>query len=91
MATKNAASIVNAEAEWGTLEPGKLANILIVDGKPDHDIRNTRNIERVLREGTILDRDKLKLDLGSWLSGDRWHGCAGYGIIPGQVRTARLR
>ena len=62
IATKNAASIVNAEAEWGTLEPGKLANILIVDGKPDQDIRNTRNIARVLREGTILDRDKLKLD-----------------------------
>src|SRR5215469_6499670 len=62
IATKNAASIVNAEAEWGTLEPGKLANILIVDGKPDQDIRNTRNIARVLREGTIVDRDKLKLD-----------------------------
>ena len=62
IATKNAASIVNAEAEWGTLEPGKLANILIVDGKPDQDIRKTRNIARVLREGTIVDRDKLKLD-----------------------------
>ena len=62
IATKNAASIVNAEAEWGTLEPGKLANILIVDGKPDQDIRNTRNIARVVREGTILDRDKRKLD-----------------------------
>lgn len=46
----------------GTLEPGKLASILIVAGKPDQDIRNTRNIARVLREGAILDRDKLKLD-----------------------------
>jgi imidazolonepropionase-like amidohydrolase len=62
IATKNAASIVNAEGEWGTLEPGKLANLVIVEGKPDHNIRDTRNIARVVREGTILDRNKLKLD-----------------------------
>ena len=62
IATKNAARIVNADAEWGTLEPGKLANIVLVDGKPDQNIRDTRNIARVVREGTVLDRNKLKLD-----------------------------
>jgi imidazolonepropionase-like amidohydrolase len=62
VATKNAAKIMNAETEWGTLEAGKLADILIVDGKPDQNIRDTRNIARVIREGTILDRNKLKLD-----------------------------
>ena len=62
VATRNAAKIMNAETEWGTLEPGKLADILIVDGKPDQNIRDTRNVVTVLREGTILDRNKLKLD-----------------------------
>jgi imidazolonepropionase-like amidohydrolase len=62
IATKNAASIMNAEAEWGTLEPGKLANIVIVDGKPDQNIRDTRNIVRVIKDGSILDRNKLKLN-----------------------------
>jgi imidazolonepropionase-like amidohydrolase len=61
-ATKNAAMMMNAETEWGTLEPGKLANILIVDGKPDQKIRETRKIVAVLKEGRILDRNKLKLD-----------------------------
>jgi imidazolonepropionase-like amidohydrolase len=61
-ATKNAAMIMNAETEWGTLEPGKLADILIVDGKPDQNIRETRNVVAVLKEGKILDRNKLKLD-----------------------------
>jgi len=61
-ATKNAAMIMNAETEWGTLEPGKLADILIVDGKPDQNIRETRKIVTVLKQGKILDRNKLKLD-----------------------------
>ena len=61
-ATKNAAMIMNAETEWGTLQPGKLADILIVDGKPDQNISETRNIVTVLKEGKILDRDKLKLN-----------------------------
>jgi len=61
-ATKNAAMIVNAEAEWGTLEPGKLADILIVGGKPDQSIRDSRNIVAVIKEGAILDRNSLKLN-----------------------------
>ena len=62
IATKNAAKIMNAEAEWGTLEPGKFANIVIVDGKPDQNISDTRKIVAVVKQGTILDRNKLKLD-----------------------------
>jgi imidazolonepropionase-like amidohydrolase len=62
IATRNAATIMNAETEWGTLEPGKLANIVIVDRKPDQNIRETRNVVAVVKEGQILDRSKLKLD-----------------------------
>ncbi|MBV8051893.1 MAG: amidohydrolase family protein, partial [Acidobacteriaceae bacterium] len=62
MATKNAAMIVNAGHEWGTLEVGKAADIVIVDGKPDRSIRDTRHIVAVMKEGTILDRGKLKLN-----------------------------
>jgi imidazolonepropionase-like amidohydrolase len=62
VATKNAAKIMNAETEWGTLETGKLANVVIVDGKPDQNVSDTKKIITVVREGTILDRNKLKLD-----------------------------
>src|SRR5215472_16210468 len=62
IATKNAAMIMNADAEWGTLQPGKLANIVFVDGKPDQNIRETRNVAVVVMEGRILDRNKLKLN-----------------------------
>ena len=62
IATKNAARIMNAENEWGTLEPGKLANVVIVDGKPDQNISDTKKVVTVVKEGTILDRSRLELD-----------------------------
>jgi imidazolonepropionase-like amidohydrolase len=61
-ATKNAAAIVNASAEWGTLEPGKLANLIIVDGKPDRRIGDTRRVAVVVKEGAVIDRTALRLD-----------------------------
>ena len=59
-ATKNAASIMNADKEWSTLEPGKVANVLLIDGKPDQNIRETRRITLVMKHGEVIDRDKLK-------------------------------
>ena len=61
-ATRNAAQFINASAEWGTLEPGKLANVLMVDGQPDRNIQDTRNVEMVIKEGVVLDRRQLKFD-----------------------------
>ena len=61
-ATKNAAAIVNASDEWGTLEAGKLANLVIVDGKPDQRISDTRRIVVVIKEGAVIDRTALRLD-----------------------------
>ncbi len=61
-ATKNAAAIVNAADEWGTLEAGKLANLVIVDGNPDKRISDTRRIVFVIKEGAVIDRTALRLD-----------------------------
>jgi imidazolonepropionase-like amidohydrolase len=60
-ATRNAARLVNA-SDWGSLEPGKLADLLVVNGKPDHDIRETHNVEMVFKEGTVVDRAQLKFN-----------------------------
>ena len=59
---KNAAAIVNASKEWGTLEPGKLANVILVDGKPDQRIADTHNVATVIKEGVVIDRLALRLD-----------------------------
>ncbi len=62
MATRNAAELINAGGEWGTLQPGKLANLLVINGRPDQKIQDTRNIEMVMKLGKTVDREKLKLN-----------------------------
>ncbi len=61
-ATRNAAEFIGEEKEWGTLEPGKLADLLIVDGSPAERIGDTRLIETVIQRGVILDRASLAYD-----------------------------
>ena len=59
-ATKNAAMLLQHEDEWGTIEAGKRADILIVNGRPDEDISETRNIVTVIQRGKIIDRAALQ-------------------------------
>ena len=60
-ATRNAALLIGAE-DWGTITAGKVADLIVVEGRPDRDIRRTRDIHMVMQGGRILDRDALKFD-----------------------------
>jgi imidazolonepropionase-like amidohydrolase len=60
--TLNAARFMGAEGEWGSLEAGKLANILVIDGDPSREISDTRRIDRIIKEGVVLDRESLRYD-----------------------------
>ena len=61
-ATYNAAQIVHAEQEWGSLQAGRIANVVIVAGNPAARISDTRKIETVIMNGKILDRGSLRYD-----------------------------
>jgi len=54
-ATRNPAQAIGKEAELGTLEPGKLADVLVLSSNPLEDIRNTRSVETVLKAGQIQE------------------------------------
>ncbi len=56
-ATGGAARIMGAEREFGTIEQGKWADLVILDADPTADIRNTRRIRVVMQAGRVLDRD----------------------------------
>jgi|GEM_PF-555773 len=58
-ATKNAADILEQDDKLGTLAQGKLADILIINENPLEDIKNTQDIFMVIKNGEILDREKL--------------------------------
>ena len=50
-ATKNAAAVMGKQDEVGTLEKGKLADLVILDADPLMDIKNTRRIFKVMKAG----------------------------------------
>jgi len=52
--TPNAASYLGLSHEIGTLEPGKLADIVILDGDPMMDISNLANVKLVVKAGRIV-------------------------------------
>ena len=51
--------MLGADDLFGTIEAGKCADLIILNANPLEDIRNTRTIEGVIREGRLLDHDKL--------------------------------
>ena len=47
------------EAEMGQVQPGFVADLLLLDANPLDDIRNTRSIDRVISAGRVLDPASL--------------------------------
>ena len=60
MATLNGARILKLDDERGSIERGKIADILLVQGNPIDDINTTRKITYVLQGGRIVNRGALK-------------------------------
>jgi imidazolonepropionase-like amidohydrolase len=58
-ATINAARMVGREREFGTVEQGKLADLLILEADPLADIGNVRRIYRVVKGGVVYDPAEL--------------------------------
>ena len=51
---------MGAEDDLGTLEVGKLADIVLLDANPLEDIKNTQSIWRVIKGGFVFDPEELR-------------------------------
>jgi imidazolonepropionase-like amidohydrolase len=60
-ATRNIAAAYHKLDQIGTLEKGKLADLVVLDADPLQDINNVRKISLVIKDGHVIDRDKLPL------------------------------
>jgi len=55
-ATGNASDLCGVADQWGTLKPGLLADIVVVEGDVTENIENIRNVELVMLGGEIVFR-----------------------------------
>lgn len=62
-ATIDAARYARADRRFGTVTPGKRADIVLLRANPLTDIANTRRIGAVLIDGRLYDRDRLDAQL----------------------------
>jgi imidazolonepropionase-like amidohydrolase len=78
--TKNAAEAIHMEKEIGTLDVGKKADMLLIDGNPAEDItvlQPRENIKMVMKDGKAFvdrreghEKDVITVDYKSWALAD---------------------
>lgn len=57
--TKHSADALGLGEEIGTLEKGKMADLVAIEGNPLHKIESLRNVKAVVKEGTIVYKEGL--------------------------------
>jgi hypothetical protein len=58
-------------ADIGTVEPGKFADLVIVNADPTQDILNMRKIDNVIKDGRVIDRSYHAWYRGGMFANDR--------------------
>jgi imidazolonepropionase-like amidohydrolase len=61
IATRNAARALGKLDDLGTIETGKLADLVLLKADPTRDINNAKLVDTVIKNGQIVDRTKLDL------------------------------
>ncbi len=54
--TRVGANILGKQRDLGTVEPGKLADLIVVDGNPLYDITALAHVETVVKGGRVMKR-----------------------------------
>jgi imidazolonepropionase-like amidohydrolase len=59
--TLNAAAFLGKERDFGSVEEGKLADLVLLNADPIADISNAQDIDMVIKGGQVIDRERLDL------------------------------
>ena len=63
-ATLNAARAMRLEGESGTIQPGKRADLVLLNANPLDNISNIRRVDKVITAGRLYDSKKLAHTVG---------------------------
>jgi imidazolonepropionase-like amidohydrolase len=58
-ATRNIAEAYRKDDEFGTVEPGKRADVLVLDANPLDNPENYGRIAHIMKDGVLVDRERL--------------------------------
>lgn len=64
IATLTAAQVAKQEQDLGTIEPGKLADFILVDGDPTRNISDIRRVVTVVKDGRVFDPKAIYGEMG---------------------------
>lgn len=56
-ATVNGAELLGLTSDLGTLEPGKIADIVAVPGDPTRDVRLLEHVTFVMKDGVVIKNE----------------------------------
>lgn len=59
-ATIDGARIIGVDQDLGSIEPGKLADLVVLEADPLADIRNTNTVRWVMKNGVLHDGETLR-------------------------------
>ncbi len=82
-ATLNAARIMKLDGDLGSIAPGKLADLTLVNGDPVANISDIRKTALVVKDGVLYKPEELVLRAGSG-------AVAGFRSITGDVSNTRV-
>jgi imidazolonepropionase-like amidohydrolase len=60
-ATLNGARLLGVDRLYGSIEPGKIADLVVIDGDPLADIRNTRRVAYIIKGGVPHKSEAVKM------------------------------
>jgi imidazolonepropionase-like amidohydrolase len=64
IATIGAARVMKMDADFGSITPGKMADMALVDGDPTANVANVRRVRTTIKDGKIYDSATLFRELG---------------------------
>jgi imidazolonepropionase-like amidohydrolase len=64
IATIVSAQAMKDDAQYGSIAVGKVADVIIVNGKPAEHVAELRKVDRVIRAGRVYDPKALKASVG---------------------------
>jgi imidazolonepropionase-like amidohydrolase len=64
MATIVSARVMRDDRDYGSIAVGKVADLIIVDGKPAERLADLRKVQQVMRAGRVYDVRELRKAAG---------------------------